>query len=194
MIKTLIFLLLFSMPLSATSAIITASNDYSNSAILTDPVVVNLDFGTSGRNLDGVIVDLTFNDNLYDPGDSIEFVFKAELLDPDGRSFWLTVTNVYTNTSELAQDYFNSDQAYEQALAENPSINPLNLRNLYVDDNGLASFVISSSFIGNGLYISEMLVTAELKPVPLPGAFLLFISGMGLLTLAKRKYNKSNTY
>jgi len=203
MIKiTAIFLWLVFAPLSAAAAIITASNDYVNSGVITDEVIVNLDFGVSGRLIGDVTVDLTFSDNLWDPNESVTLTYRIESSSPDIDVAWVGSIFTIANDSGSSLDNYNSDQTQAQFLVELAQAVELGLlpassldtstyiRNLYIDNDGLAFFGVSSS--GDGINISNISVTAELATVPLPGGFMLFVSGLGLLMFRSAK-NNSNT-
>jgi len=179
-----ISLSLMFVSLNTLAATITATHDYSYSEELTENIYVQLDFGESGRGIENITIDFTFSDNLFDPGDNLGINFP--LLDPFF-SEALPYQNHFFNDSTNSLSHLNTalDQEYRDIFF-------LGVSNLYVDDEGLATIILGSNYgsllWGDGVNISNMVITADLVAVPLPAAVWLFSSGLvGLIGFAKRK-------
>ena len=114
---------------------------------------------------------MSFSDNFWDPGESIEFriIKENETFD------FIDLTNSAFNISLLG-DTYHSDFI---------------LRDMYVNEGGISEFHLSIT--GNGAFVTDMLVTADIATIPLPPSLLLFILGiLGLIVQKNLRNNQHN--
>ncbi len=168
--KYFVFILLIITSQVSYGSLITASHSLSLPNIVTDPIYVTADFGVPGSRINNIIIDMSFSDNFWDPGESIEF----RIIEENETFGFIGLTNIIFNVSLLG-DTFHS--VYIP-------------RDMYVNEGGISEFYLSIT--GNGAFVTDMLVTADIATISSPPSLLLFI--LGLLGLIVQKNLTNNQH
>lgn len=189
MIKSIaVFVSLILISCSSSATTVTAVHDFTYSEVIGSTNAINLDFGVTGRELENVSIALSFSGNLWDSDENFGFEFQVR--SPGSPDESLNYVRTITNNTGSSINSLNT--TLDQHFFEHPDFDFLNISDMYINSDGLASFkLFEHGPVGSdGVYISNMVVTADLVAVPLPGAFALFLSGIVLLFARRKKLTR----